>query len=120
MAERLVLVPESLAEKIKAGEMRKQSLSEICGILPKRLQRKARSLIEYIDDNIVVNDDQRVVYPGGEVGSHIADLIKYFVSKPPRERPLDAPQFESLIMKAGVPSDAVIRPSPMTKKWHSL
>jgi hypothetical protein len=120
MAERLVLVPESLAGKLNVGDKSEHSLSEICGSLPKRLQRKARSLIEYIDGNVVLNDDQRVVYPGGEVGSHIADLIKYFVSKPPRERPLDAPQFESLIMKAGVPSDAVIRPSPMPKKWHSL
>ena len=118
---------ESIATKTPAVEVMEvetpaSTLSSLAELLPKRLQNKAKILLHYLDGNVQVNDKQRIVYSDGSVGSHVLDMVRYFVSPFVKQRPLDAPQFETLLKALGVPDSATVRKqqpikTPLARNW---
>lgn len=125
MARRYALVPESwLHEQVASPTaqshekptttvydvQKDDTLSDIADLIPKNYRSKAKTLLHYVQRFIKLDSQQRVVYqPGNQIGSHIIDLVKYFVAPFPTERPIDAPQFQTLIEKAGVPKSALAK-----------
>lgn len=135
MAKRMALVPESWLRQTHTEPgptppkqsltilepEPKQSLIEMAELLPKSYRSRARMLLHYLEGHIKLNEQQRVIYPpNNQLGSHIIDLVKYFVSKFPTDRPLDAPKFEKLLAKAGVPNSAVAKKAEPMTKWRHL
>ena len=84
-----------------------QDLMSLAEFLPKGYRSRARMLLHYLEGKVKLNAQQRVIYETGKVGSHILDLVKYFVANIETHRPLDAPKFQKIIAQAGVPSSAL-------------
>lgn len=102
---------------------KEDSLSDLAEFLPKSYRGRAKILLHYLHGHIRLNEQQRVVYPNDQVGSHILDLVKYFVSPFPSDRPLDAPKFTKLMTQAGVPSSALAKkaaPGSKQGSWQHL
>ena len=85
------------------------NFSTLVELLPKNLRKKARILVHYLENKITLNEHQRIVYENGEVGSYLLDMIRYYVSPLVKQRPVDAPDFESVLKNLGVPSSALAR-----------
>lgn len=134
MAKRMALVPESWLRQIHTAAepaSSKQSISivepepqkgllEMADLLPKSYRSRARILLHYMEGHVKLNEQQRVIYPpNGQLGSHILDLVKYFVSTFPTDRPLDAPKFSKLMVRAGVPNSAIAKKTEPSK-WRLL
>lgn len=125
MAKRMALVPESWLRQqpLSAGgsssagtsieviEPKKETdLSELAQFLPKSYRGRGRILLHYLQGHVKLNEQQRVLYPPNQqLGSHILDLVKYFVATFPMDRPVDAPKFAKLLARAGVPSSAIAK-----------
>jgi hypothetical protein len=92
MAVKYTLVPETVE---------KPSVLEN---IPKRYRKRAEELLSYLE-NLKQTDDERVVYEGGETGSYLIDLLKYFLYPEmlKLQRPLDATKFGILLKERGVP-----------------
>lgn len=83
-------------------------IEQLLTMIPKTYRHKAEIFLRCVLKNISLDGQQRVIYDekvDGEtvVGSNIIDIIRYFVSPYPSERPLDAPRFRNVIEKSGVP-----------------
>lgn len=126
MAKKMALVPESWLSARLSSEGKKtdpqpqiviadvadepqNKLMELSNLLPKRLQNKARMLLHYLNGHVKLNEQQRIVYSNGSVGSHIIDLVRYNISPFVKGRPIDAPLFDRLMKSAGVPDAALIK-----------
>lgn len=95
--------------------------TEMADLLPKSYRSRARMLLNYLDGHIKLNEQHRVIYPpNNQLGSHILDLVKYYVSTFPTDRPLDAPKFSKLMAKAGVPNSAIAKKTEPISKWRQL
>ena len=46
---------------------------------------------------LTLTEDGRVIYPDKTIGSYADDLIRFYLKTPGAERPLDSPQFASII-----------------------
>lgn len=106
MAKKMVLVPASWLENFKDDK-----LINLLEMVPKSYQPKARILLTCLQGKVKLTDQQRVIYSDG-VGSHIIDLVRYYVtpSQLKINRPEDAQKFGQLLEQHGVPSSAVNRP----------
>ena len=110
MAKRYRLVPDSGVEGAENSFAEKaMNFSTLVELLPKNLRNKARILVHYLENKITLNEHQRIVYENGEVGSYLLDMIRYYVSPLVKQRPVDAPDFESVLKNLGVPSSALAR-----------
>lgn len=140
MAKRMALVPESwlkvsqpqqehtvqsIAPSITVVEppqAKQDPLADLAQLLPKSYRSRARILLHYLEGHLKLNSQQRVLYPpNDQPGSHILDLVKYYVSTWHTDRPLDAPKFAKLMTQAGVPTSAIAKKTqPMSSKWQRL
>lgn len=134
MAKRMALVPESWLRQMNfnEGESKarptisvvepppKTQLIDLAELLPKNCRHKAKMLLHYLEGHVQLNDQQRVVYANGQLGSHIVDLVKYFVASYHTDRPIDAPKFQKLMIRAGVPNDAIAKKTEPISNWHRL
>ena len=79
-------------------------------------------LIHYLRGNVTIDDNQRVVYPDGTTGSHILDLIRYYVypSTLKLSRPLDAIEFGMLLKGIGVPTASIGRDLVLNREPHEV
>jgi hypothetical protein len=94
----------------------KNGLMDLVQFFPKNCKTKAKLLLSSISGKLTLNDQNRVLYPpNNDVGSNIIDLVKYFTSSFPMERPLDARRFLKLMENAGVPKSAISRKNKPTK-----
>ena len=125
MARRYALVPESwLNAKQDEGEKKPEGVTishivkpkkkneSLEQLLPKNLRGKAKILLHYLNEVLKLDENDRVIYADGYVGSSVLDLIRYFVSPWVKHRPLDAPRFKDLMNEAGVPESAIARKQP--------
>ena len=95
-----------------------EKLSELASLLPKNLQSRARMLFHYLENNVRVNDMQRIVYEDGTVGSHVIDLTRYAISPFVKSRPVDWPQFSKLLENLGVPESIIAkRSTTLLDQW---
>lgn len=83
-------------------------LEQLLEMVPKTYRHKAKVFLNYVMKHISLDDQQRVIYDDEDnndesVGSNIIDIVRYFVSPYPAERPLDAPRFQEVVEKSGVP-----------------
>jgi hypothetical protein len=82
-------------------------LKTIINALPKALQRKSRLIISKIGDKIKLNEQERVVYKSGNIGSNLMDLLQWSTSSPAiarnLETPMDGPEFIHLLSTSSVP-----------------
>ena len=125
MAKRMALVPESWLRQqpfnneragssssmhVSVVEPKKETeLSDLAQFLPKSYRGRARILLHYLQGHIKLNEQQRVLYPpNDQLGSHLLDLVKYYVATFPTDRPKDAPKFAKLMTSAGVPTSAIV------------
>jgi hypothetical protein len=97
MAARYKLVPEQAAR------------NEVLESIGKRYRKKAEILIKYLSDQRKENG--RIIYEDGELGSHLVDLIKYFVYPEflKLKRPADAVKFALLLKHKDVPESVLGR-----------
>lgn len=126
MAKKMALVPESwLSTRLNSegnqtnpqaqiviadtGEESYDKVSGLADLLPKHLRNKARMLLHYLNSQLKLDNQQRVIYGDGSVGSHIIDLVRYNISPFVKARPLDAPKFAKLMQTAGVPNAAIAK-----------
>lgn len=128
--KKYALIEESLLKKLRAqqkpdGTLQPQpqpieftkltssssNLYDIVDVLPKRFRNKGKILAHYLENQITLNPQERVVYPEGQVGSHFIDLARYFISSPALKinRPPDASKFCKILKNAGVPNSALGR-----------
>jgi hypothetical protein len=119
MARKFALVPESWLNARQVENEKSPnhiSISEVTGpqsfaqmaeLLPKNLRNRAKILLHYLEGKVTLNEHERVQYNDGAIGSHLLDIVRYYVSPLSKARPLDAPQFEQLITNIGVPSSAL-------------
>lgn len=83
---------------------------EIITLFPKNYRNRAKSLIHYLKNHIELKNG-RVIYSDGSIGSHLLDLIKYYVfpSALKVPRPIDAAKFGILLKQLDVPNSVVGR-----------
>ena len=136
MAKKMVLVPESWlkqrldgagtsvpdvaptrAEVSIVADVPAKNLSDLAQFLPKGYRQRAKILLHYLEPFIKLTDKDRVIYENGQLGSHILDLVKYFVSTFQTDRPVDAPKFAKLMDKAGVPNSAIVLKKKDPQGW---
>lgn len=106
-------------ETQQQGESEKENIIDL---LPKGYRNKAKLLMHYIPD-IKLNNQGRVVYADGSLGSSLYDLVRYFVSSAQMSsaRPLDAPKFAMILTKAAVPQSALGSGRSLTSvQWQSM
>lgn len=141
MAKRMALVPESWLKQtmrpddkqypsqttttvtlVEPPQQEKSDLVELAQLMPKSYRGRATTLLRSLDGKVKLNDQQHVLYPpNDQLGSHILDLVKYYVSTWPTDRPIDAPKFAKLMTQAGVPAMALAKKTqPQTNKWQRL
>ena len=96
---------DSLVEKTS------NAWEETINLIPKRYQTKAKALIHYLKDRVTLDANERIKYDDGSVGSHIYDMIRFYVypAALSLKRPLDAVQFGLMLKEIGVPDAAVSR-----------
>lgn len=85
---------------------------EYLELLPKRYRSRGKILLQYLMENqIGVTSKGRVVYGDGSIGSHLIDLIKYYLHPQgiPVSRPSDSTQFGLLLQQIDVPNSALGR-----------
>jgi hypothetical protein len=119
MAKKMVLVPaDSVATTPQTHGLPMTNLLEM---LPKGYQSRGKIILLSIDGKVTLDQQHRVVYANGDVGSHVIDLIRFFVT--PRnvqtKRPWDATVFATVMRGCGVPEYLLSRLEP-TKQWLSL
>lgn len=80
-------------------------IDAIVDMMPKQMARKAKLLVHYIRNQIKLSENGRIVYPDRSLGSHLHDLVKFFVASPMLKipRPIDAVKFGILLKQIGVP-----------------
>ena len=78
-------------------------------LLPKRYRQKATVIAHYLNGNIQLDPNQRIIYEDGSSGSHFLDLMRYFVYPKSIKvsRPIDAVRFGLLLKSMGVPDFAI-------------
>lgn len=140
MAKRMALVPESWLRQtmrppeapanhgpgttvtlVEPPQHEKSDLAELAKLMPKSYRGRATTLLRSLDGKVKLNDQQHVLYPpNDQLGSHILDLVKYFVATWPTDRPIDAPKFAKLMTQAGVPAMAIAKKTQPQTKWQRL
>lgn len=94
---------------------KEDAFDAVVSMMPKQMARKAGVLVHYIKSKVKLDENGRVVYEedGGResLGSHLHDLIKFFVANPILKvpRPIDSVKFGILLTKLGVPRAALGR-----------
>ena len=117
MAEKMVLVPA-----LSMNHTEKDDLLNLAKMLPKRYQTKATALLRILDGKLNLDANNHVIYED-ELGSHLIDLIRYFVTPTyvSVTRPFDAYKFGQLLNCYGVPMSAVARPTDsVNKTWVKM
>jgi hypothetical protein len=111
MAVRYTLVPEV------------DPRNDVLGSIGKRYRKKAEQLLSYIND-VKRTENDRIIYGDGEVGSHLVDLIKYFVYPEflKLKRPQDAVKFALLLKEKDIPPSILGRQLSLTNnvQWKRL
>lgn len=82
-------------------------VNDLSEMLPKNYRSKAKLLLSLLKNKISLDQNQRVVYGDGFVGSHILDILRYFLSPFRTERPVDSKMFENLIKNSSVPDSVM-------------
>ena len=104
MADKMVLVPA------KDTKLADHKLSVMTVMLPKSYQTKGNALLTALDGKIEIDERCHVIYEDG-TGSHIIDLVKYFIT--PKHlnisRPFDARKFGDLLENFGIPKSLINR-----------
>lgn len=126
-ARSIVIDDQSLPRMDKGSAPEADELDAIVEMMPKQMGRKAKLLVHYIRNHISVSDNGRVIYDDSSIGSHLHDLVKFFVASPMLRvpRPIDAVKFGILLKRLGVPRAALgrdltlIRDRRTTNNKHS-
>lgn len=97
-------------------------LEDIANMLPKRMQSRCRILLHYLEGHLKLSPTHKVIYADGEIGSHIIDLLRYFLSQFVTDRPLDAPKFTAMMQSIGVPNSVLAKRinSSAATQWKKL
>lgn len=118
MAKKFALVPESwlhtkeqLAtdDTVSIHEPTVANWDNVLDLLPKSYKSRGRIILHHIEGQVKLNQQNRVVYQGGKQGSHIIDLLKYFLSPFSKSKPIDASHFEKIMKQSGVPQSAIAK-----------
>ena len=108
-----------MAQKFKLIPVSENSRSEneidiegLIGMLPKRYRNKAKIVLVILKGKVQFDDNHHILYQNGERGSHVVDLIKYYLTPEALKikRPFDSLEFGRLLSKFGVPQSALARP----------
>ncbi len=80
----------------------------IMELLPKQQKGKGNIFLHYLLKNVTLTPDNRVLYPDGEVGSSVLDVVRYFVTsiKLPVKMPVDGIKLANLIHEWSFPYSA--------------
>lgn len=126
MAARYALVPENFlrtqgkaTQRITAhpsneiesdNEHQQEQYEEIVDLFPKSYRNRAKLLVHYIGKSMQLRNG-RIVYKDGMIGSHLLDLLKYYIypSALKTSRPSDATKFGVLLKQLDVPDSLVSR-----------
>lgn len=124
MAQRIMLLP---AEQEFIPTPKKSEFDAFIELLPKNMQRKASVLVHSIQNYIDMDDNGRIIYEDGSVGSSVFDHIRYWISNQGKEgirRPVDFEQFAKLLRDKGVPKSAIAKDKQhfldSVQKWKKL
>jgi hypothetical protein len=134
MARKYALVPESwLTARYENHDTTKNSsdieiadpkiehsFAQMVELLPKNLRNRAKIMLHYLEGKITLNEHERVQYSDGAIGSHLLDLVRYYVSPLAKARPVDAPKFEAVMQSIGVPASAYVQKKVQTDQSNSL
>ena len=102
----MVLVPASMLQ-----DDARSNIVDIYKHLPKQYQKKAKTILISIGEQLKVNDQKRVISKNGTQGSHIVHFKYYLTPKHIKtERPSDAVKFGQLMLEVGVPNSSLNRP----------
>lgn len=101
----------SVVESNRTAENETSTKDDVINLFPKRLRSRASLLLHYVLKYLSLDHNDRVVYEDTSPGSHIVDLIRYFIH--PRtvkiDRPVDAVKFALALKAKGVPDAAFSR-----------
>lgn len=106
MAKRMKLVPDTWTDQFgtEADQAVQPSSSKADDVIefPERIRKKADQIWPVIKTMVRLNSSQQVIYDDQTVGSHIADLLEYFLLPPSklRPRPFDSDKFFAVITAA--------------------
>ena len=93
-----------------------QKLTELLTFFPKNYKSRARVFLHYALKYIRLNADDQVVYEDGQIGSNIIDLARYFILPKQSRRPMDAPNFEAIVNRSGMPRSVLRQPAKINKE----
>ena len=84
---------------------------DILSLFPKRFKQRAAVVLQYTMKFAKLDENHRIIHTDGSIGSHIVDLIKYFIYPPAMnvERPLDALDFAIKLKEHGIPESSITR-----------
>lgn len=121
MAKKMVLVPADNLEHTE--EVR--DMSALAEMLPKSYQSRGKALLKLLKGKVQLDSRDHVVYENGEKGSHIVDLVRYFVTPKHLKvtRPFDSNLFYSILIDLGTPTSLMARANTVNSSWvhvHSL
>lgn len=91
-------------------------------LFPKNIRNKAKLLLQFVEPRIKTDSDDRVIYDDGQIGSHLLDLIRFFVLPTTMNvsRPIDASKFGIWLKIKGVPNSAVGRDLILNSEEKSM
>lgn len=102
---------EEPTAKSNEPDLHESATEEITKLFPKRSRSRASLLLHYVMKNMSLDGNQRVMYNDGSRGSHIVDLVRYFINTSAMhiDRPIDAIKFAMELKSKGVPEAAFSR-----------
>jgi hypothetical protein len=117
MAQKYALIPMKTLEKIKekhaniSSDDSEDVKKDILSLFPNRFKQRAAVVLQYAMRFAELDENHRIIHADGSIGSHIVDLIKYFIYPPVMnvERPLDALDFAIKLKEHGIPESSITR-----------
>lgn len=102
---------QSTPHEADESSVEEDEYDAIVNMMPRQMRQKAKLLAHYTKNRISLTENGRVVYGDQSIGSHLHDLIRFFVSSPTLRvpRPVDAVKFGITLKRIGVPRAALGR-----------
>ena len=96
-------------------------VDELLKFFSKRVQSRANTLLRFIIPKINLDENLRIVYGDGTVGSNIIDLVRYVIlpKLSSKTRKADSERFALLLRQVGAPNSVIARDLVLNRSTRS-
>lgn len=102
-----------MARKIELNQ--DYDLKSIVSLFPAKLQKKSMTILK----KLKINANGNIIYPDGSEGSHVGDLLRWYMKIEKHKRPVDGPRFNRLLTINKVKKPVLNKKTSTTKRrWN--